>query len=79
MLLQSGAVGGSQPSDGLPCVATVPCLAHHAACCCRGDKYHDSGLVPYGTSKAMLIMFSWELQRRLAGTGVDVFMAHPGG
>jgi NAD(P)-dependent dehydrogenase (short-subunit alcohol dehydrogenase family) len=25
----------------------------------------------------MLIMFSWELQRRLAGAGVDVFMAHP--
>jgi NAD(P)-dependent dehydrogenase (short-subunit alcohol dehydrogenase family) len=53
------------------------CLTAYDAC--RGDKYHDSGLVPYGTSKAMLIMFSWELQRRLAGTGVDVFMAHPGG
>lgn len=49
----------------------------------KGDKFKDSGMTPYGCSKLWMLMWSYELQRRLKGMGgkaaqVDVFAAHPG-
>lgn len=32
----------------------------------------------YADSKLMLLMWGRELQRRLAGSGIDVFTVHPG-
>ncbi|KXZ55461.1 hypothetical protein GPECTOR_2g1010 [Gonium pectorale] len=44
----------------------------------RGAKLESSGLRAYAASKLYLIMASRELNRRLRGTGVDVFPVHPG-
>lgn len=44
----------------------------------RGDKYKDSGMIPYGTSKLYMLMFGRELQARLSSKGIDVFGVHPG-
>ncbi len=38
----------------------------------------SSGLVAYAASKLYLIMASLDLNRRLRGTGVDLFPVHPG-
>lgn len=42
----------------------------------RGDKYSDSGLVPYGTAKLYNLMFARELASRVPE--IDVFGVHPG-
>jgi len=41
-----------------------------------GDKYKDSGLTPYGTSKVYMMMFSKELAARVPE--VHFFCVHPG-
>ncbi|KIZ04624.1 dehydrogenase/reductase (SDR family) X chromosome-like protein [Monoraphidium neglectum] len=46
----------------------------------KGSKLGTSGMPAYGRSKAMQIMWSHELQRRLrlAGKDIDCFAVHPG-
>ncbi|PNH12282.1 WW domain-containing oxidoreductase [Tetrabaena socialis] len=49
----------------------------------KGDKFTDSGMAPYGSSKLWKLMFGDELQRRLRAKGgkaaqIDVFGVHPG-
>ncbi|PNH03830.1 Retinol dehydrogenase 12, partial [Tetrabaena socialis] len=44
----------------------------------RGINMGSSGLAAYAASKLYLIMASRDLNRRLRGTGVDIFPVHPG-
>ncbi|KAG2452426.1 hypothetical protein HYH02_002669 [Chlamydomonas schloesseri] len=44
----------------------------------RGVDLRTSGLPAYAASKLYLLMASRDLNRRLRGTGVDVFAVHPG-
>ncbi|KAG2495651.1 hypothetical protein HYH03_006251 [Edaphochlamys debaryana] len=44
----------------------------------RGVDMGSSGMKAYGASKLYTIMASRDLNRRLRGTGVDVFAVHPG-
>ncbi|PNW80161.1 hypothetical protein CHLRE_08g380550v5 [Chlamydomonas reinhardtii] len=44
----------------------------------RGVDLRTSGLPAYAASKLYLLMASRDLNRRLRGTGVDVFPVHPG-
>jgi NAD(P)-dependent dehydrogenase (short-subunit alcohol dehydrogenase family) len=41
-------------------------------------RANESGIFEYATSKLMKIMFAWELNRRLKGSGVDCFSVAPG-
>lgn len=43
-----------------------------------GSKLSHSGWQAYARSKLFLIMYSFDLNRRLRGTGVDVYAVHPG-
>lgn len=42
----------------------------------RGDKYRNSGFIPYGTSKMFMLMFARELSVRVPE--VDFLCVHPG-
>jgi NAD(P)-dependent dehydrogenase (short-subunit alcohol dehydrogenase family) len=42
----------------------------------RGDKYSDSGMTPYGTSKIYMMMLAKELSTRVPE--VDFFCVQPG-
>jgi len=42
----------------------------------KGDKYRDSGFIPYGTSKLYALTFGHELSKRVPE--IDVFAVHPG-
>jgi len=42
----------------------------------RGEKYKNSGLYEYGTSKLYMIMFCFELSMRVPE--IDVFAVQPG-
>lgn len=46
----------------------------------KGEKVGTSGMAAYGRSKLFLLMFSYELDRRLklAGADVNVYATHPG-
>ncbi|KAG2424334.1 hypothetical protein HXX76_014543 [Chlamydomonas incerta] len=44
----------------------------------RGLELGSSGLTAYAASKLYLLMASRDLNRRLRGSGVDVFAVHPG-
>jgi NAD(P)-dependent dehydrogenase (short-subunit alcohol dehydrogenase family) len=46
----------------------------------RGVKRHSSGMPAYGRAKLELLLFTFELQRRLrlAGAQVEAFAVHPG-
>ncbi|KAJ9505127.1 hypothetical protein QJQ45_028738, partial [Haematococcus lacustris] len=44
----------------------------------RGDKFTGSGLVPYCTSKAYMVMFARELAARVQHRGIDVVAVQPG-
>jgi len=41
-----------------------------------GEKYKDSGMIPYGTTKVYMMLFSRELSTRVPE--VDFFCVHPG-
>ncbi len=43
-----------------------------------GDRQHYNGWTTYGQSKLANILFTYELARRLEGTGVTVNAVHPG-
>jgi NAD(P)-dependent dehydrogenase (short-subunit alcohol dehydrogenase family) len=45
----------------------------------KGRHAGESGPVTYARSKMYFIAWSYELARRLKGSGVDVFAVHPGG
>jgi NAD(P)-dependent dehydrogenase (short-subunit alcohol dehydrogenase family) len=47
----------------------------------KGVKCHTSGMPAYGRAKLELLLFTFELQRRLrlAGAQVEAFSVHPGG
>jgi len=46
----------------------------------KGVKLGTSGIKAYGRAKLMLLLFTYELQRRLrlAGAPVEAFPVHPG-
>ena len=45
----------------------------------KGRHAGESGWAAYARSKMYTIAWSMELDRRLKGSGVDVFAVHPGG
>jgi retinol dehydrogenase-12 len=64
-------------------VVTVASKAHYRAPGIAWDAVRQpttskTGLPEYGTSKLANVLFSAELSRRLAGTGVSAYSLHPG-
>ena len=45
----------------------------------RGRHANESGPAAYARSKMYTLAWSYELDMRLKGSGVDVFAVHPGG
>jgi hypothetical protein len=75
----------AEQTASLPTVHMNTALLHcpaHAPCPCscshplRGERYTDSGLVPYGTSKLYMLMLARELSSRVPE--VDFLGVHPG-
>lgn len=68
---------GSAPAR----IVNVSSAAHHMGQLKFEDlqgKKHYSAFLAYGRSKLANLLFTYELARRLAGTGVTVNAAHPG-
>jgi NAD(P)-dependent dehydrogenase (short-subunit alcohol dehydrogenase family) len=60
-------------------VSSVAHFSGHIDLAAIGKKETPSGWGAYSTSKLALVMFTYELSRRLQGTGVTANCLHPGG